>query len=145
FIFFFILPIPNMTVEQGNNFLFIFSIPTFWILGVIMLVGRSFISLWGINQPPILQEINLPEAQGKISSANQFLEAIGSGTGPILAGFILMAFNQNFQITVFITLLLGIIGALLWLLATKWINRDVNRVSEILKQREGELKHNSRL
>jgi len=139
FIFFFTLPIPNMTVEQGNNIIFIFSIPTFWILGVIIFIGRSFVGLWNINQPPILQEINLPEAQGKISSANQFLEAMGSGTGPIIAGVVLTIFNQNFQITVFVTLLLGIMGGLLWLIATKWINSDVNRVSAILKQREKEL------
>ncbi|MFW9826779.1 MAG: MFS transporter [Candidatus Thorarchaeota archaeon] len=145
FIFFFTLPIPAMTVYQGNNLLFIFSIPTFWILGVIMFIGRSFIGIWNINQAPILQEINLPEAQGKISSANQFLEAIGSGTGPILAGFILLAFNQNFQITALLTLILGIFGGLLWLLATIWVNNDVKRVSDILKLREGELKRNSEL
>jgi MFS family permease len=145
FIILFTTPIPDITVEQGNNFLFLISIPVFWILGILMLVVRSFVGLWNINQPPILQEINLPEAQGKIFSANQFLEAIGSGTGPILAGFILMAFNQNFQITVFVTLILGIMGAFLWLLATIWINNDVNRVSTILKQREGELKRNTEL
>ena len=139
FIFFFILPIPNMTVDQGNSIIFLFSIPTFWILGVIIFIGRSFLGLWNINQPPILQDINLPEAQGKIFSANQFLESIGSGTGPILAGFILVLFNQNYQLTVLITLILGIIGALLWLLATIWIDDDVNRVSTILMQREREL------
>ncbi len=142
FIFFFILPIPNMTVDQGNSIIFLLSIPTFWILGVIMFIGRSFIGLWSINQPPILQEINLPEAQGKIASANQFLEAIGSGTGPIIAGFVLMVFNQNYQLTVLVTLILGIMGALLWLFATIWINNDVNRVSDILKQRERELNNN---
>jgi MFS family permease len=144
FIFFFILPIPNMTVDQGNSIFFLLSLPTFWILGIILFIARAFLGLWNINQPPILQEINLPEAQGKISSANQFLEAIGSGTGPILAGFILLAFNQNYQVTVLITLVLGIIGALLWLFATIWINNDVSRVSNILKQREKELKRNAR-
>ena len=144
FIFFFTLPIPNMTIEQGSSIIFIFSLPTFWILGLIMFIGRSFVGLWNINQPPVLQEINLPEAQGKISSANQFLEAIGSGTGPIIAGIVLMTFNQNYQLTVLVTLILGIMGALLWLLATIWINDDVNRVSAILKQRETELSNKSK-
>ncbi|MFX1390523.1 MAG: MFS transporter [Promethearchaeota archaeon] len=145
FIFFFTLPIPAMTVDQGNSILFVLSLPTFWILGVIMFIGRSFLGIWNINQPPILQEINLPEAQGKISSANQFLEAIGSGTGPILAGFVLLAFNQNFQITALLTLILGIFGGFLWLLAIIWVNNDIKRVSNILKQREGELKRNSEI
>ena len=58
-------------------------------------------------------DLNLPEAQGKINSANQFLESIGSDSGPIIAGYILMAFNQNFQLTVLITMILGIMGGLL--------------------------------
>ncbi len=143
FIFFFTLPIPNMTVDQGNSIIFLLSIPSFWTLGLVMFIVRSFVGLWNINQPPILQEINLPEAQGKIASANQFLEAIGSGSGPILAGFILVLFNRNYQLTVFVTLFLGIIGALLWLLATIWINKDVNRVSAILKHRVTELSNKS--
>ena len=145
FIFFFTLPIPNLTIEQGNNLLYLFSVPTFWVMGGVLFIGRSFVGLWSINQPPILQEINLPEAQGKINSANQFLEALGSGTGPIIAGVVLMAFNQNFQLTVFVTLILGIMGGFLWLLATIWINEDVNRVSAILNQREKELNNATRL
>lgn len=133
------LPFPTMNPEQGNNLIYILSIPIFWIAGLTAFAARSVVGLWNINQPPVLQEINLPEAQGKISSANQFLEAIGSGSGPIIAGFILMAFNQNFQLTVLITMILGIIGGLLWLLATIWVNKDVNRISAILKQREKEL------
>jgi len=141
----FSLPIPNLTPAQGNNLLFMFSIPIFWIMGVIAFIGRSVVGLWNINQPPILQEINLPEAQGKVNSANQFLEAIGSGTGPIIAGMVLMLFNQNFQLTVLITMVLGIIGGLLWLIATIWVKKDVNRVSAILEQREKELSAKSGL
>ena len=91
-----------------------------------------------------MQAINLPEAQGTISSANQFLEAIGSGTGPIIAGTVLALFNNNYQLTVGITMGLGIIGGMLWLLATRWINKDVNRISEILKKRSIELSEKNR-
>ncbi|NVM34310.1 MAG: MFS transporter [Candidatus Lokiarchaeota archaeon] len=145
FIFFFTLPIPNMTAEQGNNLIFLFSLPIFWIMGLIGFIVRSVLGLWNINQPPILQEINLPEAQGKISSANQFLEAIGSGTGPIIAGIVLVVFNQNFQITVLITMVLGIIGGFLWLLATIWVNKDVERISNILELRKEELNNKNNL
>ena len=142
FIVFFALTIPHMTPKQGNNLIYMFSIPIFWIMGIIMFIARSVLGLLNINQAPILQEINLPEAQGKINSANQFLEAIGAGSGPIIAGYILITFNQNYQITVFITMSLGIIGGFLWLLAAIWINKDVNRISTILKQREKELSNN---
>ena len=100
---------------------------------------RAVLGLWNINQPPILQDINLPEAQGKISSANQFLEALGMGTGPIIAGYILVIFNQNYQLTLLIITIFGIMGGLLWLSATIWINKDVDRISSILKEREAEL------
>jgi MFS family permease len=143
FMIFFFIPLPNITPEQGRNMLFVVSLPAFWILGLIAFFVRSVLGLYNINQPPILQEINLPEAQGKISSANQFLESIGSGTGPIIAGSVLLFFNQNYQITAFIIVTLGIIGGLLWLFALKWINKDADRISSILKVREQELKKRS--
>lgn len=101
--------------------------------------ARAVVGIWNINQPPILQAINLSEAQGTISSANQLLELIGSGKGPILAGFLLVFFNQNYQITVTITMGIGIIGGVLWLFATKWIKKDIDRISNILKERGIEL------
>ena len=139
FIMIFFFPLPHLTVDQGKNALILLSFPIAWVLGFGILIVRSVLSLWNINQPPILQEINLPEAQGAISSANQFLELIGSGTGPIIAGTVLTAFNSNYQITAVVTLAIGIIGGALWLLSAIWINKDVNRVSEILKQRGIEL------
>ncbi|GAG67214.1 unnamed protein product, partial [marine sediment metagenome] len=123
------VPLPALSPIEGNNFIFIMSIPIFWVMGLIAFIARSVSGLWHINQPPLLQEINLPEAQGKVSSANQFLEAIGQGTGPIIAGYILITFNQNYQLTVLITMIFGIIGGLLWLFSTIWINKDVSRIS----------------
>ncbi|MFX0009671.1 MAG: MFS transporter, partial [Candidatus Hermodarchaeota archaeon] len=140
----FFLPIPHLTVAQGNNLGLVLTYPLFWTLGVIALIARAIVGLWNINQPPILQAINLPEAQGTISSVNQFLEAIGRGTGPIIAGTVLAMFYNNYQLTAGITMGLGIIGGMLWLLASLWINKDVNRISEILKQRSVELAKNSK-
>ena len=139
----FTLPLPNMTPQQGNNLLFLFSVPVFWILGLTALLARSVVGLWNINQPPVLQKINLPEAQGKISSANQFLESIGNGTGPIIAGILLMTYGQNYQLTILVTTILGMIGGLLWLVSTIWINKDITRISSILKEREIELSSKS--
>jgi hypothetical protein len=121
------------------------SFPIMWVMGLIAFMARSLVGLWNINQPPILQEINLPEAQGKISSANQFLESIGSGTGPIIAGYLLVIFSQNYQFTVVITMILGMIGSIFWLVSIIWINKDVNRISSILSERKIELSNNSKL
>ncbi|MFX1446956.1 MAG: MFS transporter [Promethearchaeota archaeon] len=140
----FFLPLPHLNKVQGNDLGFLLTHPMLWMLGFIALIARSVVGLWNINQPPILQAINLPEAQGTISSANQFLENLGSGTGPILAGTILALFSNNYQLTVGITMGIGIIGGMLWLLATQWINKDVNRISEILKARSVELGKNNK-
>jgi len=144
YIVIFNLPIPHISEEDGENLLIVFSFPIVWVMGSLAFLARAVVGLWNINQPPILQAINLPEAQGMISSANQFLELIGSGTGPIIAGFLLGSFNQNYQITVSITMSIGIIGGLLWLLASKWVNKDVERISNILKQRGIELRKNNK-
>ncbi|MBY8987439.1 MAG: MFS transporter [Candidatus Lokiarchaeota archaeon] len=140
----FFLPLPHLNDVQGNNLGLLLTLPVLWMLGFITLVARAVVGLWNINQPPILQAINLPEAQGTISSANQFLENMGSGTGPIVAGAILALFYNNYQLTVGITMGIGIIGGMLWLLATRWINKDVNRISEILKKRSIELGKNNK-
>jgi MFS family permease len=139
YILIFYVPIPHLSIEQGQNLLIFYSFPIVWFMGTFAFFARAVVGIWNINQPPILQAINLPEAQGTISSANQFLELIGSGTGPIIAGFLLIYFNQNYQITVTIAMGIGIIGGVLWLLATRWINKDVDRISSILKERGIEL------
>lgn len=140
----FFLPLPHLNEPQGNNLGLLLTFPAVWTLGIITLIVRAVVGLWNINQPPVLQAINLPEAQGTISSANQFLENLGSGTGPIIAGTVLALFYNNYQLTVGITMGIGIIGGILWLLATRWINKDVNRISEILKNRSVELGKNNK-
>ncbi len=143
FLLIFLFPLPNFSVVEGRNLGTIFVYPEFIILGILAFLAKMIITIYAINQPPILQNINLPEAQGKISSANQFLELIGSGIGPIVAGFLLANFNQNFQLTVFISVCLGMIGGLAWLFGAKSIKRDVLNISSILNGRAEELKENN--
>ncbi|MEJ2250008.1 MAG: MFS transporter [Candidatus Lokiarchaeota archaeon] len=139
FILVFFLPLPLLTPTQGNNILVLFQYPMMWIMGIVAFIVRSVLGLYSINQSPILQKVNLPEAQGTISSSNQFLELIGSGTGPIIAGGLLLILNGNYQSTVFITMSLGAIGALMWFATIFFIEKDINRVSSILKERGAEL------
>jgi len=136
---YFFLPLPYLTHAEGLNIAIVFAFPVTWGAGLIIFFARGVLGLWNINQPPILQAINLPEAQAKITSLNQFLELIGSGTGTILAGSLLILFNGNFQLTATITMSLGIIGGLMWLVSTLWINKDVERISLILKERGKEM------
>jgi len=139
FIIVFILPLPSFTPEEGNNMLNFLTFPVFWSMGLAAFGARSILGLYNINQPPLLQRINLPEAQGLISSVNQFLESIGYGTGTILAGVLLAFFNNNYQITVILTMTIGIIGVFLWITSTKWIEEDALRISNILQDRGNEI------
>ncbi|MFW9895299.1 MAG: MFS transporter [Candidatus Thorarchaeota archaeon] len=136
----FLIPLPNFSLEEGRNVLLIFSTPILLILGLIAFLAKMISMIYSINQPPILQKINLPEAQGKIGSANQFLELIGSGLGPLIAGFLLINFNQNYQLTVLVSVLIGMIGCMAWLFGARSINKDTQRISLILNNRAIELK-----
>ncbi|MCP4761526.1 MAG: MFS transporter [archaeon] len=146
FLLLFYIPLPKMTPEESLDTLgslqTMFLFPTFIFLALLMFSARMVMGIYNINQPPILQKVNLPEAQGSISSANQFLEAFGSGLGLILGGFLLSYFNGNYQITVLVSMSIGIIGGFLWLLAAIWIKKDVARISNILSKRATELNGN---
>lgn len=52
---------------------------------------------------------------------------------------ILESYNRNYQITVLISMIIGIIGVLFWLLAIKWIDKDIETISSILNQRAEEM------
>ncbi|MFX1235035.1 MAG: MFS transporter [Promethearchaeota archaeon] len=140
FALFFFLPWTPLTPEQGENILFIMSLPTMWIMGALFFTSRSIFSLYIVNQSPVIQQINLPEAQGQIVSWNQFLEQFGRGIGPLLCGVLLLFTNTNYQITVIVVILCIIPGVVLWLLAIKWFPKDRHQIRSILKERAEVLK-----
>jgi MFS family permease len=136
---FFAFPFPELTPEQGNNFFYIFSFPIAWFFAIQIFIVRAVFGVYSINQPPILQKINLPEAQGTITSLNGLLESIGAGAGPIIAGTLLVVFNGNFLITVVITSAIGLFGAACWLFATRTIKQDIATIESILAERAKEM------
>lgn len=145
FLVIFMLPLPNFSPNEGKNIIIIFTNPEILALGAMAFLAKMILTIYSINQPPILQKINLPEAQGKISSANKFLESIGSGLGPMIAGFLLINFNQNFQLTVLVSVLIGMIGCMVWLFGARSINKDIQRISSILDKRAAELKEKNQI
>jgi len=137
----FVIPMPDVGTIDAGDLTLIFRYPIFIVFGVLLFMMRALFSVYHINQTPVLQAINLPEAQGFISSANQFLETIGYGIGPLLAGVLLLATNNDYPATALISLFIGLPSVTMWLLATRWINGDVARVNEILQIRAGEMAH----
>ncbi len=135
----FVIPLTPLTPEEGNNIITIFSYPSGWIFGIIIFAIRAVLGIYNVNQNPIIQAINLPEAQGTVSSWGQFLETIAMGLGPVIAGYILTVNEGNYFEAAWITILLGIPGAILWVLSLKYIKSDEKRIQVILKQRAKEL------
>lgn len=135
FFLMFFVPLPFLTPEEGNNILVFFTIPAVYLLGILFLSGDAISSLYMVNQPPVLQEINLPEAQGSITSWNQFLEHIGYGMGPLIAGIVISVFGQNYQISAILIALFNIPGLILWSLSIKWYPGDKKEISNILEER----------
>ncbi|MFX1317334.1 MAG: MFS transporter [Promethearchaeota archaeon] len=135
FALFFFIPWVPLTPEQGKNIAYIMTIPTMWIMGTLFFTSRSIFSLYIVNQSPVIQQINLPEAQGQIVSWNQFLEQFGRGIGPLLCGVLLTFTNTNYQITVMVVILCIIPGVVLWILAMKWFPNDRKNIKTILAER----------
>lgn len=136
----FFVPIPYLTKTEGADIMLFFSFPITYIMGMLILSSDAISSLYGVNQPPVLQEINLPEGQGQIVSWNQFLENIGYGLGPLIAGIFISAFGQNYQVSAIIITIFVIPGIILWLLSVSWYPQDIKTIKKILKERAEILK-----
>jgi len=136
----FFIPLPPLTVEEGKDVGYLMTLPIIWVMGAFYFGSRTIFSLYLVNQSPILQEINLPEAQGQIISWNQFLESMGRGAGPLIAGILLVLTNANYQIVILLITLCIIPGIVLWLFALRWFHEDAQRIKEILEERAETLK-----
>ncbi len=100
--------------------------------------------LYTANQRPVIQKINLPEAQGLVTGVNVFLENLGRGIGMALSGYLLMLFNGDYVFTIAIMFLLGIVGASMWLFTPRSLGKVVAKISTILQERATDLtKQNS--
>ncbi|MFX1575418.1 MAG: MFS transporter [Promethearchaeota archaeon] len=136
---FFLIPLPGFSLLEGNNILFLLQSAWIWVLGILLFTRFTVSILYNTNQPPVLQTINLPEAQGIVSSWNQFVETIGQGIGPTIASLLLIITYNNFEITALILFLLALPGIIMWVYAKRTINKDVEIVTKILSDRAIEL------
>lgn len=139
----FFIPLPVLTEAEGADIANLFSYPVFIVFGSLMLVMRATFSIFAVNQPPILQEINLPEAQGRVASLGQLVEIFSYGSGPLLAGAVLVAFGQDYQAAIQVVAIIALPGITMWFLAIKWVEKDQARVKRIVEARARALKDKS--
>jgi MFS family permease len=135
----FLIPLPALTPDQGSQFSIIFEFPIFFWLGLIIFFSRLSFGVFTINQPAVILEINLPEAQGTVRSWGQLVEIASYGSGPLIAGFMLTYFDQDYFGVVFRVFLLTLPGILMWMITYKTIYKDQARIQTILKTRAEEL------
>ncbi|OLS12303.1 MAG: hypothetical protein RBG13Loki_4080 [Promethearchaeota archaeon CR_4] len=135
----FLVPLPELTLEQGMNIGGLFVIPAIWTLGGIMMIIKGFQGIYDINQPPVLQAINVPEAQGIITAWNQFLETLGRGVAPLIAGLVITTTGNNYFLAAAICGVFGLPGGFMWWYARKKIDRDISFINNLLKGRATEI------
>ena len=140
FVLIFYIPLPHLTVDEGKNIALFFSFPIIWFIGTIESVSSSISSLYEINQPPVLQQINLPEAQGQVVSFNRLLESIGWGSGPLITGIFIEASGNNYQLVALIIGIFALPGIILWAISIRWYQDDKKVISLILEKRAALLK-----
>lgn len=135
----FLLPLENLASNGNIQWGDVIQKPIFWIFGFLIFCIVSARVLYLTNQPPVIQAINLPEAQGFISSVNQFLEIFASGLAPLIGAAALQLTTNNYLLTAFICSAIGIPGAFLWIYARKRIDEDIANINQILEDRAQEL------
>ena len=100
-----------------------------------MFLSNAVGSLFLVNQAPLIQEVNLPEAQGRMTSWNQLLENIGMGIGALLVGVLLYLTGTNYQLTILFLTVFIIPGIIVWFFTLKWYPKDAEQVKKILEER----------
>lgn len=136
----FFIPLPHLTEAEGQNILLFIVEPIIFLMGIIHASSSSISALYNTNQGPILQEINLPEAQGQIVSWNRLLESISFGSGPMISGIFISLSGQNYQLVAILIGFFTIPGILLWIVSIKWYSADKQNISAILEGRSVILK-----
>ncbi|UYP45478.1 hypothetical protein NEF87_001763 [Candidatus Lokiarchaeum ossiferum] len=139
---FFLVDLPHLSPAEGENISVLWSFNGFVLYGIVIFLARIDFSLFMVNQPAIIQEINLPEAQGSIRSWGQMVEIASYGFGPLLAGILLTRYEQNYQAVIFSMAWLLLPGLLMWFLTFKTIKGDRKRVQELLSDRSKILEEN---
>jgi MFS family permease len=140
-ILYFFIPFPHLTPEEGSDISLVFFFPIVWVAGILIFCQRAIQGIYNVNQPPVLQEINLPEAQGQIRAWNQFLEALGNGIGPLMGGILLTVLSFNFQLTAIASIFIAIPGVIMWLIALKYYYKDKEQIRTIIRKRAEQMKN----
>ncbi|RLI63350.1 MAG: hypothetical protein DRO88_10150 [Promethearchaeia archaeon] len=137
----FLTPLDYIATDGYIDWKTVLTKPSFWLFGLIIFAIITARVLYLTNQPPVLQAINLPEAQGFISSVNQFLEIFASGLAPVIGAAALTLTHNDYLLTALICSAIGIPGVFLWIYARTKIKKDIADIQAILEERAEKFKN----
>jgi len=140
---YFFIPIPPLTIEEGMNIALVFQSPILWLAGCLIFGQRAIKCIYDINQPAFMQGMNLPEAQAQIRGWKQFLEALGQSLGPIIAGVVLLMFENNYQTAALLSLIFAGPSLACWIFALWKFPSDKDRIKNILSERAQDMEKKS--
>ncbi len=129
------IPLAPLTPAQGNQLDVVFSKPEYLLITFVWFGATVISGMFGYNQRPLVQSVNIPETQGLAASINTFLEVTGGGIGIMVGGILINLLASNFPLTTWLLCLIGGVGTLLWLICFKCIDSDMKRVSALLDER----------
>ncbi|MHA1872149.1 MAG: MFS transporter, partial [Promethearchaeota archaeon] len=109
------------------------------LTAIIMIVITMFINQGvGPNWYSSLTDINLPEHRGTMISFASFMDMIGNAVGPLIGSYI--ATKLDITAAMWSANIFWIINVLLWVPVFFYIEKDLDRMHNILEERAEELK-----
>ncbi|WP_371803008.1 MFS transporter [Candidatus Lokiarchaeum ossiferum] len=133
--FFFIVPFSS-NIQNIPDF---FTDAIMLLKFALILVFMATTSIFDINQPIVIEALNLPESRSTLYSTNRFIEAIGRGIGPVILGFFLQKFPGNYPIAISLSLLFVIPGIICWIFIYHYFEGDYQPILKTLNKRKQEI------
>jgi len=109
--------------------------PSYIFYFIFGFIGAVLSTGWVSNKNAVMVDVNLPEHKGTSTSFFSLAEQVGKGITLLLSFSLISFFGSVFNMMIFATFL-WIPSALLWYLAGKSVETDMNDKSRILSERK---------
>ena len=137
----FLLPYPPVGPDAGLG---VFFATPLYIVGFLLIaIGSFFAGAAAPNWFSAAEDVNEPEKRGTIISFHTLTDRVGNALGPVLAATIgpilAISTGQSEAWIIAIGILFWIPCAFFWLRAAKHVDKDVQEMKRLLKERAKEL------
>ena len=110
--------------------------PTYIVFFIFAIFASMLAAGPGANRSAVMLDVNMPEHKGTAASFFKLSEQVGKGV-TLLISFTLISILGTIYNMIFLTVIICFpIAAILWLLASKSIENDMNYKAKILQERK---------